>query len=220
MVLALIIFALGKSWIYYYNRGVEVSDDATPIDDSKDSPKESISGDSKILWNQFLIYPIELSKESGGYGPDEIMKHARNLVIINLETGVPKRLFEKKIYIWDYFVGEFTKKLPTKTLEKFTTESVNIGNKIIIIAITEDTNKDGFLNNKDKKSLFLYDPIIEELTAVLPESFYLEKLMYNSKKNTLVLITQPFVIGKEEVKKSFVYVYDVLTKKGQIIAPE
>ena len=93
---------------------------------------------------------------------------------------------------------------------------------MVIFAMQVDTNKDGFLNNKDLIQIFLYHPQDEKLDEILPEDYYFERLLLNTRKNLLVCIIkkQPDPKSKEKESKPAIYTYDVITKKGTIIHGE
>ncbi len=218
-ILAILTFTLSKSW-FVFDKGIELKEEEVAAEDAPVEWKDDPGSFSKILWKDFLVYPTGLVKESGGFGPEEILHHAKNLTFVNLSNGNQNSLFEKKVYIWDYFPGAFRKKNPKNNSEDPQFDTVDIGNRLIVIAMTDDTNKDGFLNNRDKAKLFIYDPNEEILTKVVPEKFTFERLLYNAKKNTLVLVVKKDPKNKNEKELSAFLIYDVLTKKTQIVTPE
>lgn len=218
-ILAILTFTLSKSW-FVFDKGIELKEEDVAAEDAPVEWKDDPGSFSQILWKDFLVYPTGLVKESGGYGPEEILHHAKNLTFVNLSNGNQNTLFEKKVYIWDYFIGTFRKKNLKNNSEDPVFDTLDVGHRLIIIAMTEDTNKDGFLNNRDKAKLFIYDPFEEELTAVIPEKFTFERLLYNAKKNTIVLVVKKETKNKNEKEQSAFLIYDVITKRNQIIIPK
>jgi hypothetical protein len=218
IIAVILIYSLSKSWLYF-EKGVELNEEPQTTETLvKESPKDTLSEYSRILWTQYLYYPTDLVREAGGFGPEEVMNHAKNITFVNLNTGKIKKLFDKKVYILDYFPGEFTKKI--KKNDEVIKETLDIGNRMVIFAMKIDTNKDGFLNNKDLVQIFLYHPQDEKLDEVLPEGYFFERLLLNTRKNLLVSVIkkQPDLKSKnEDESKSAIFTYDVVTKKGTII---
>lgn len=179
-----------------FYEGYEVTVEST---DSSEKDKQPLSSDTldledgngKVYWKQFFVYPLGLVTEPGGIGPDGYISHARNIYFVNLKSGSVKKLFPRDIYVWDFFPGEFTKKITSNNIDEPKEEVLTIEKKMILIAVTEDSNGDGFLNQKDYRSLFIYDPEKENLESVLPKNYHFRKLIFNTGKNTLAL-----VIGK------------------------
>jgi len=221
IIAVILIYSLSKSWLYF-EKGVELNEEPQTSSEIlvKESPKDTLSEYSRVIWTQYLYYPTDLVREAGGFGPEEVMNHAKNITFVNLNTGKVKKLFDKKVYILDYFPGEFKKKI--KKNDEIIKETLDIGNRMVIFAMQVDTNKDGFLNNKDLVQIFLYHPQDEKLDEILPEDYYFEQLLLNTRKNLLVCIIkkQPDMKSKEKESKPAIYTYDVVTKKGTIIHGE
>ncbi|MCX7999213.1 MAG: hypothetical protein N3A69_09735 [Leptospiraceae bacterium] len=224
---SLLTYALVKAWVRYGEQGIDLKEEAveenTQVSAPVNLPSNDIVENSKIIWKNFLYYPIEPSSEEGSFGPKKHSIHAKNLTFVNLLNGRVKKLFDKKVYIWDFFPGEFTKisssSNRTYELESSQSENLNIdiGQRFILLVITKDTNGDGFLNQKDKLKVFIYEPNSETLSDILPEGFYFEKLLYNSKKDTLVMIVSQ--IEKLEKPKNSIFIYEVNTQKSIFVTP-
>lgn len=216
-LLAVLTFSLTKG-TSFLDRGIELKEepDLSKNNSVKEPPKDPVEENAKIIWKNYLFFPQELSQESGGFGPDGVMNHARNLFFADLNSGKLIRLFNRKVYIWDYFPGEFKRK--GRPQETSPADSIDLGQKLIIIAITEDTNKDGFLNQKDGKQIFLYDPEDEKLQELLPENCYFEKLLFNTRKNLLAAMVKK-VSMEDGVKTEeiCIFSYDTASKKSHII---
>ncbi|TGL03124.1 hypothetical protein EHQ43_15075 [Leptospira bouyouniensis] len=228
LILAVLTFSLSKSWRLYDGGGYEVTVE-TPESKEKDTSPEPTDtldledGNGKIYWKQYFIYPHGLVTESGGFGPDGILSHARNLYSISLKDGKIKKLFPHDVYIWDFFVGEFSKKAVLNTIDDPKEDNLQIEKKILIFAVTEDSNLDGVLNSKDHKLVYLFDPETNQLDSVLPVGFHFRKLLYNSLKNhlTLILGKNPVPQPKNARKKIpeptinlHLYDYDANVSKG------
>lgn len=230
LILAVLTFSLSKSW-RLYDDGYEVTVE-TPESKEKDNkdntpePSDRLDledGNGKIYWKQYFIYPHGLVTESGGFGPDGILTHARNLYSISLKDGKVQKLFSHDVYIWDFFVGEFSKKSVANTIDDPKEDVLQIEKKLLIFAVTEDSNLDGVLNYKDHKFVFLFDPETNKLDSVLPQGYHFRKLLFNSLKNHLTLILgknpepQPKNSRRkpiDQTSKLHVYDYDVVTTKG------
>lgn len=223
-LVAVLTYSLVKSF-FYFDKGIEVGEEEV-LELEKNvtlTSKDNLEEDSKVIWKNFLYYPTEPSVEEGGFGPSGYLNHAKNLTFVNLTTGKVKKLFDKKVYIWDYFPGEFIKKnkLYSESLEsQKEKDSLEIPQKFLIFAVTKDTNGDGFLNNKDKMKFFIYDPALETLLDILPSDYYVEKLLYNTKKDFLVLIVKNLPNQTEPHPSSKIFTFDVNTQKSQIIEIE
>ncbi|MDX1958212.1 MAG: hypothetical protein SFU98_06545 [Leptospiraceae bacterium] len=220
-LVAMFAYILSKSW-FFFDKGIELKEEETIKEEKKEPsfPKDSVSEHAKVIWKNFIYYPIELNSETGeGFGPEKFINHAKNLTFINLSNGKLKKVFKKKTYIWDYFSGEFTKVTKPYSEGEEVKETLDIGNKMVILAMTEDTNHDGFLNQKDKIKLFVYDPLEEELISILPEDYYLEKILYNSRKNILASVVRKYINdnGKEEIFPPSVLIYDAQKNKKTLV---
>lgn len=229
LILAVLTFSLTKSMRFYDGYEVTVESNDIVEKDKQPEPNDSIDledGSGKVYWKQYFVYPLGLVTEPGGVGPEGYLSHARNLYFVNLKTGSVKKVFPRDIYVWDFFPGEFTKKNLTNNIDEPKEESLSIDKKMIVIAVTDDSNRDGFLNQKDYKSLFIYDPDKESLETILPKSFHFRKLIFNTAKNTIaVVIAKNIDISIKTGSKSKsnaieeeivpeIFVYDVSSSKA------
>jgi hypothetical protein len=206
-------------------------------EDSKDKDKDNVveptdiidleDGNGKVFWKQYFVYPVGLVTEAGGVGPDGITSHARNLYSVNLKSGIVKKLFVRDVYIWDFFSGEFTKKIISNNIDEPKEDTLTIEKKMIIIAATVDSNKDGVLNHKDAKRIFVYDPDKEALDDILPVAYQFKKIIFNTQKNNLALVVKKIpepaqTSDKVKLKKieipikHEIFSYDVNSGKGII----
>ncbi len=196
LVVSVLTFSLTKSWKIYesgYEVTVESSDDK---EKDKEIPNETTGaidledGTGRVLWKQFFLYPIGLLTEAGGFGPEGIMSHSRNLISLNLKTGSTKRLFPRNVYVWDFFPGDFSKKIVYNNIDEPKEDTLSLERRLVILAATVDSNADGVLNHKDYKRLYLYDPDKEVLTDVMPAGYQFRKIIFNTQKNQLVLVVK------------------------------
>lgn len=224
---SVLAYALVKAWVHYGEQGIDLKEESveenTQVSTPANLPSNDIVDNSKIIWKNFLYYPIEPSSEEGSFGPKKYKTHAKNLTFVNLTNGRIKKLFDKRVYIWDFFPGEFTK-IPSSAsigYEESTQSenlSIDIGQRLILLVITKDTNGDGFLNQKDKLKVFIYEPNSETLNDILPEGFYFEKLLYNSKKDTLAMVVSHTETPPEKPRYS-IFIYEVNTQKSILVTP-
>jgi hypothetical protein len=216
-ILLVLVYSLAKSWLILQDYSVKVNEPSSKKNVVvKEPPHDYLLENSRVLWKNYLFYPSELVREAGGFGPDEVMNHAKNLTFINLQTGKTKKVFKNKVYIHDFFLGEFQKK-NTKNIE-LQREILDISDRLLIFAMTVDTNKDGFLNQKDLIKVFVYNPVEEKLYDILPEKYYFQKLLFNTNKNILVLIIKELNENKKEEEiSSVVFTYNTITKQGNLI---
>ncbi|PJZ56635.1 hypothetical protein [Leptospira barantonii] len=235
IVVGILVFTLSKSW-FILDRGVELvepgsskEEPLTPADRSGDLLNHSV-----VLWERYLFYPFELSRETVA-GHRKTLNHARNLTVIDLESGSPRKLFNRNVYIWDYFTGTDREKEVSATegteeseLDSVLSSGISTGKNLILIGMTEDTNKDGFLNQRDRKQVFVYNPTGASLVGVLPRKYSLEKILPSSGKERLVMIVSLEEEKEEPKKKKPVatapklpeitfYIYDIRNGRGMLV---
>lgn len=231
LIIAILAFTLTKSWLVY-DRGVQVeayNPKEVPeknVETTLPSFKEYNSDweeNSKVYWKNTLIYPVGLSTESGGLGPEGIAYHAKNLILVNLRTGVKKKLYANNVFIWDYFPADFQKKSGFTTGDEPKFDSIQLEGKMLIFAATIDTNSDGFLSSKDRKKLFMYDMNTDKFSELLPEHVFFEQLIWNAGKNRLALVVVKETKDPENPKQykvmtpSLLYINDFTTNKTSLL---
>lgn len=225
IIIILIVFTLLKSW-FVYDRGIELA--KHPSNNSQTvyvEPDDDLVEHSSVAWGKFLYYPLGLNRDRENFGPRKTLNHAQNLVFVDLQTGRNRKVFNKSVYIWDYFYGAEPEKSNSESenSELLQTDlflGLKTGKKFIIVGMPEDTNKDGYLNQKDSKKVFVYDPGLDELLSVLPKKFYLEKILPETPENKLVMIVkreEETGAGKKKPNLPTLYIYDTLQKRGQMI---
>ena len=218
-LLAILTFSLSKSW-FFIDRGISLAkEDVSKEEQIEKDPitSDELEKDARVIWKNYVYYPLELSKEEGNIGFDKVLQHAKNLVFINLNTGKLHKVFEKKVYIYDFFPGDFSKKEVVSYEREALQNGIDIGNKFIILLMSEDTNKDGYLNYKDKARVFVYDPMDEKLIDILPENYYFEKLLLNTRKNILCMIVRKLADKRSKQIRSQIFIYDSTTEKGLLV---
>lgn len=201
-----VFYSLTKSW-FIYDRGIQVAPIPDKTAQEEDSERDrdqdrKLHDDwpeqSKVHWKNALVYPMGHQTESGGLGPDGIMHHAKNLIVVHFRTGKKRKLFPRPVYIWDYFDADFSKRTGYTPNDEPRMETLSLEGKIIIFASTEDTNSDGFLNHKDAKKVFLYDTVQDRLVSVLPEKYFFDKILWNAGKHRLALSVRKLSIVKPD----------------------
>ena len=218
-LLAILTFSLSKSW-FFLDRGINLAKEESGKEETVEKEivqSDEVERESRVIWKSFIYYPTDLIREDDSSGPQKILHHARNLTFINLNNGKLHKVFEKKVYIYDYFPGDYSKTQTSFSSQEVITDSIDIGNKFIILVMTIDTNKDGYLNYKDKARIFIYDPLEEKLSDILPDNYFYEKILLNTKKNTLAFIVKKLNQTKKETYPSQIFLYDSLNDKGIII---
>ncbi|TGK00654.1 hypothetical protein EHO59_11945 [Leptospira semungkisensis] len=224
IIVLLIVFTLLKSW-FVYDRGIEIA--KTSSNKSQTvyvEPDDDLVEHSAVAWGRFLFYPLGLNRDRENFGVRKTLNHAQNLVFVDLQTGRNRKVFTKSVYIWDYFYGAEPEK-SSSDLENPELLYANIfpglktGKKFVIIGMPEDTNKDGYLNQKDSKKVFVYDPALDELAPVLPKKYYLEKILPDSPENKLVMIVkrEEEQAAKKKPNLPTLFIYDTLQRRGQIV---
>lgn len=227
-VAGILVYSLSKG-LFMLDRGIKVKEETGKQEKIREEIVRKSTPefeDSRMVFEDFLYYAVDLNKGSGGYGPDEILSQAKNLVFINIKTGSLKKIFRDNVFIQDFFPGSFTRKKEIRGFDEPEIESINIGERFIIIAVVNDTNDDGFLNQKDEKKVFVYHPASENLTTVLPGDYYFDKLYYNTAKNHLAFLVKKQIKTKkkkkeeaQEEERHYFYLYNVTSNKGKIISP-
>ncbi len=221
-LLAILTFSLSKSW-FFLDRGINLAKEESGKEETVEKEivqSDEVERESRVIWKSFIYYPTDLMREDDSSGPQKILHHARNLSFINLNNGKLHKVFEKKVYIYDYFPGDYSKTQTSFSSQEVITDSIDIGYKFIILVMTIDTNKDGYLNYKDKARIFIYDPLEEKLSDILPENYFYEKILLNTKKNTLAFVVKKLNQSKKETYPSQIFLYDSLNDKGIIIVDD
>ncbi|EMK06087.1 MULTISPECIES: hypothetical protein [Leptospira] len=226
VIVGILVFTLSKSW-FILDRGVELvepgssqEEPLTPADRSGDLLNHSV-----VLWERYLFYPFELSRETVA-GHRKTLNHARNLTVVDLESGNPRKLFHRNVYIWDYFTGaDVVSNIAEESeLDSVLASGISTGKNLILIGMTEDTNKDGFLNQKDRKQVFVYNPVSANLVGVLPKKYSLEKFLTSPGKERLVMIVSLEEESKKKKSATTVklpeitfYIYDIRKGRGTLV---
>ncbi|EQA47000.1 hypothetical protein LEP1GSC050_1089 [Leptospira broomii serovar Hurstbridge str. 5399] len=226
IIVVILVYALLKSW-FVYDRGIEISKSSSNKSETVYvEPDDDLLEHSSVAWGRFLYYPLNLNRDRENFGPRKTLNHAQNLVVVDLLSGKIRKVFTKSVYIWDYFYAQEETEI-VRTNESVEPNpdafpGLQTGRKFIVVGMPEDTNKDGYLNQKDSKKVFVYDPITEELIQVLPKKHYLEKFLPDSPKDRLVMIVRReediTLGGKKKPSLPTVFIYDTASKKGQLVA--
>ncbi len=225
IIVVLIVYALLKSW-FVYDRGIEIAKSSSSKNQAVYvEPDDDLMEYSSVVWGRFLYYPLSLNRDRENFGVRKTLNHAQNLVFVDLQTGRIRKVFNKSVYIWDYFYGQEAIKndLDSENPEKINPDvftGLKTGKKFIVVGMPEDTNKDGYLNQKDSKKVFVYDPNIDELLPILPKKHYLEKFLPDSPQDKLVMIVRKEEDSTNSKKKPnlpTLFIYDTTQKRGQII---
>ena len=133
-LLAILTFSLSKSW-FFLDRGINLAKEETGKEETVEKEiiqSDEVERESRVIWKSFIYYPTELIREDDSSGPQKILHHARNLTFINLNNGKLHKVFEKKVYIYDYIPGDFSKTQTSFSTQEEITDSIDIGNKFII----------------------------------------------------------------------------------------
>ncbi|TGK17442.1 hypothetical protein EHO61_13740 [Leptospira fluminis] len=226
IIVVILAYALLKSW-FVYDRGIEISKSSSKKSETVYvEPDDDLLEHSSVAWDRFLYYPLNLNRDRENFGPRKTLNHAQNLVVVDLLNGKIRKVFGKSIYIWDYFYGtEQESKSGSSEITEANPDvfpGLKTGRKFIVVGMPDDTNKDGYLNQKDLKKVFVYDPISEDLIQVLPKKYYLEKFLQDSPKDRIVMIVrkEEETGAKEKKKPSLptVFIYDTSSQKGTLVA--
>ena len=67
IIAVILIYSLSKSWLYF-EKGVELNEEPQTTSEIlvKESPKDTLSEYSRVIWTQYLYYPTDLVREAGG----------------------------------------------------------------------------------------------------------------------------------------------------------
>ena len=129
-------------------------------------------------WNKNLIPGLE-----GVYGYNLV-----NISHYDIQNNKQKNLFEKPVLIKTLYYPSFSKDtLNYKPIKR---------NYFLISVYNDDTNKDGFINQKDLRRFYLYDSNGEKQKQLVPEIYSVFKSEYDSDNDFM------FVFARLDVNKN------------------
>ena len=129
-------------------------------------------------WNKNLIPGLE-----GAYGYNLV-----NISHYDIQNNKQKNLFEKPVLIKTLYYPSFSKDtLNYKPIKR---------NYFLISVYNDDTNKDGFINQKDLRRFYLYDSNGEKQKQLVPENYSVFKSEYDSDNDFM------FVFARLDVNKN------------------
>lgn len=225
IIAVIVVYSLLKSW-FVYDRGIEIAKTSSNKTEAVYvEPDDDLMEYSSVAWGRFLYYPLGLNRDRENFGPRKTLNHAQNIVFVDLQSGRIRKVFSKSVYIWDYFYAPEISKTETESENSEpqnpdTFPGLKTGKRFVILGMPEDTNKDGYLNQKDSKKVFVYDPYIDELLPILPKKHYLEKILPDTPQDKLVMIVRKEEepgTGKKKPNLPTLFIYDAVQKRGQVI---
>jgi len=123
-------------------------------------------------WNGNLIPGLE-----GVYGYNLV-----NISLYDIQNNKKKELFDKPVLIKNVYYPSFTKDtLNTKIVRR---------NYILVSVYNDDTNKDGFINQKDLRRFYLFNSNGERQNHLVPENYAVFKSEYDSDNDFMYVFAR------------------------------
>lgn len=123
-------------------------------------------------WNGNLIPGLE-----GVYGYNLV-----NISHYDLQSKTKKELFDKPVLIKTLYYPSFSKDtLNTKNVKR---------NYILVSVYNDDTNKDGFINQKDLRRFYLFNSNGERQNQLVPENYSVFKSEYDSDNDLMFVFAR------------------------------
>lgn len=123
-------------------------------------------------WNGNLIPGLE-----GVYGYNFV-----NVSHYDLLTNKRKELFDKPVLVKTLYYPAFSKDtLNNKAVKR---------NFVLVSVYNDDTNKDGFINQKDLRRFYLFNINGERQNAIVPENYSVFKSEYDSDNDLLFVFAR------------------------------
>lgn len=146
------------------------------------------------VWNHHIVPGFEAV-----YGYNFV-----NVSLNNLKTNKQKHFFDKPALI---------KTLYYPSPQKDTLNFLPVTREYFMVSVyNEDTNKDGFINLKDLRRLYLFSLYGDLMKALIPENYSVYKSDFDAKNDFLYVFAQLDVNGNGSVDKgepSHVYWIDL-----------
>ena len=134
------------------------------FDESEINPKNN--------WNSHLLPGFEIVC---GYNMVNISHY-------DLSAGKQKNFFEKPVLIWNVYYPSFeVDTLNFKPVSR---------NYFLVSMYKDDSNKDGFINLKDLRRLYLFDINGVKQNSLIPENYSVLKSEYDSANDFLYVFAQ------------------------------
>lgn len=134
-------------------------------------------GSTFIGSNQFLFNDIEAEKGNNWNGnliPGLEGVYGYNLVNIShydINNNFKKAFFEKPVLVKTLYYPSFSKD---------TLNSIPVNRAYFLVSVyNDDTNKDGFINQKDLRRFYLFNSNGEKQNALVPENYSVFKSEYD-----------------------------------------
>lgn len=133
---------------------------------------EESEGNKGNNWNNNLMPGLEAV-----YGYNLV-----NISHYDIKENKQKNFFEKPVLVRTLYYPTFSKDtLNNKPITR---------NYFMVSVYNEDTNKDGFVNLKDLRRLYLFDINGERLKALIPENYSVFKSEYDSDNDFMFVFAQ------------------------------
>jgi len=138
---------------------------------------EETEGVSANNWNNHIMPGLEAV-----YGYNIV-----NVSLYNISENKQKNLFDKPVLVKTlYFPSYQTDTLNFKPVNR---------NYIIVTVYNDDTNKDGFINLKDLRRMYLFNINGEKQKALIPENYSVIKSEYDPGNDFMFVYAQPDING-------------------------
>lgn len=145
-------------------------------------------GTTFIGSNNYLYNDTELGKENNWNGnliPGLEGVYGYNLVNIShydIQNNKKRELFEKPVLIKTLYYPTFSKDTLNNQVVK--------RNYFLVSVYNDDTNKDGFINQKDLRRFYLFDSNGERQKQLVPENYSVFKSEYDSDNDFMFVFAR------------------------------
>jgi hypothetical protein len=140
-------------------------------------------GSNKYLYND--IESEEGNNWNGNIMPGITGVYGYNLVnvsLYNFQNNKRKELFDKPVLIKNLYYPAFSKDtLNNKVVKR---------NFLLVSVYNNDTNKDGFINQKDLRRFYLFDSNGEKQKQLVPENYSVFKSEYDSDNDFMFVFAR------------------------------
>jgi hypothetical protein len=136
-----------------------------------------------------------------------------NVSLYDVVSNQRKELFDRLVLIKTMYYPSFTKDtLSYKTVER---------EFIIVTVFDEDTNKDGYINAKDLRRIYLFNTQGDKMKALVPMNYSVFKSEYDSGNDFMYVYAKPDLNNngrKDEVEPIHIFWIDLKDpqKSGQL----
>lgn len=147
--------------------------------------KANFIGSNSYYGNYTDIVNQEGNRWNYNYMPGIVAVYGYNMVNIShydIALNKQKNLFEKPVLIKTLYYPAYSKDtLNYKPIKR---------NYFMVSVYNEDSNKDGFINIKDLRRLYLFNINGDKISALVPENYYVLKSEYDPENDFMYVFAR------------------------------